>query len=112
MEGIKEFNMSPLNNFNDNKNVYDFHKISSPIKESNIMLLFSEDEDPLIPIFSKANSNISAFSKVNFENSKSNINNKNSFIRNRIQTNISNEKTSASHSTHSLNSSPLAISKV
>ena len=71
------------------------------------MLLFSEDEDPLIPTFSKANSNISAFSKVNFENSKSNINN-----QNRIQTNISNEKTSASHSTHSLNSSPLALFKV
>jgi hypothetical protein len=31
------------------------------------MLLFSEDEHPIITSLSKANSNISAFSKANFE---------------------------------------------
>ena len=75
------------------------------------MLLYSEDDDFSIPKISKANSNSSAFSKINFETFNTKIDYKSSLIQNPIQNNISNEKTSASHSILSLNSSPLMISK-
>ena len=75
------------------------------------MLMFSEDDGLSLPIMKKSNSNSSALSKINFETFKTKFNFKSSLIQNPIQTNISNEKTSASHSNLSLNSSPLMISK-
>ena len=59
------------------------------------MLIYSEDDDFIIPIITKANSNMSAISKINFEASNSKTNFKSSIIQNPIQTNISNDKTSA-----------------
>jgi hypothetical protein len=74
MDGSKEFNISPIYNIEEQKDVYDHFKIGSPLEGSNIMLLFSEDELLVKSTFSKANSNISAFSKVNFETTKTNSN--------------------------------------
>lgn len=74
MGGSKEFNISPIYNFEEQKDVYDHFKIGSPLEDGNIMLLFSEDELHVKSTFSKANSNISAFSKVNFETTKTSSN--------------------------------------
>lgn len=74
MDESKEFNISPIYIFQEQKDVYDHCKIGSPSRDSNIMLLFSEDELLAKSTFSKANSNISAFSKVNFETTKTSSN--------------------------------------